>query len=149
VLDPFVHQFSISPICLPVLCMSCVCQLLNKRIYDMMTMNRHWLESLLMSKPVCNGEVPFVWWQVVKTGHQQYKLLKLPSCSTSVRHKFSAARVAKIWNSQPSDSVDFSSLKRFKSSLNTDITIYDTRCYFNLRSKADMSPLNLPHGNDK
>ena len=29
------------------------------------------------------------------------------------------------------------------------ITIrYDTRCYFNLRSKADMSQLNLPHGND-
>ena len=23
---------------------------------------------------------------------------------------------------------------------------YDTRCYFNVRSKADMSPLNLPHG---
>jgi len=25
---------------------------------------------------------------------------------------------------------------------------YDTRCYFNLRSKADMSQLNLPHGTD-
>jgi len=23
---------------------------------------------------------------------------------------------------------------------------YDTRCYFNLSSKADMSQLNLPHG---
>jgi len=23
---------------------------------------------------------------------------------------------------------------------------YDTRCYFNARSKADMSLLNLPHG---
>jgi len=23
---------------------------------------------------------------------------------------------------------------------------YDTRCYFNMRSKADMSQLNLPHG---
>ena len=23
---------------------------------------------------------------------------------------------------------------------------YDTRCYFNVRSKADISPLNLPHG---
>ena len=22
---------------------------------------------------------------------------------------------------------------------------YDTRCYFNVRSKADISPLNLPH----
>jgi len=25
---------------------------------------------------------------------------------------------------------------------------YDTRCYFNVRSKADMSQLNLPHGAD-
>ena len=25
---------------------------------------------------------------------------------------------------------------------------YDTGCYFNVRSKADMSRLNLPHGND-
>jgi len=25
---------------------------------------------------------------------------------------------------------------------------YDTRCYFNVRSKADMSLLNLPHGTD-
>jgi len=24
----------------------------------------------------------------------------------------------------------------------------DTRCYFNVRSKADMSRLNLPHGDD-
>jgi len=26
---------------------------------------------------------------------------------------------------------------------------YDTRSYFNVRSKADTSQLNLPHGNDK
>ena len=25
---------------------------------------------------------------------------------------------------------------------------YDTTCYFNVRSKADMSQLNLPHGRD-
>jgi len=25
---------------------------------------------------------------------------------------------------------------------------YDTRCYFNVRSKANMSQLNLPHGNN-
>ena len=24
----------------------------------------------------------------------------------------------------------------------------DTRCYFNVRSKADISQLNLPHGTD-
>jgi len=27
-----------------------------------------------------------------------------------------------------------------------DTIRYDTRCYFNVRSKADMSQLNLPHG---
>jgi len=27
-------------------------------------------------------------------------------------------------------------------------TRYDTRCYFNVRSKADMNRLNLPHGDD-
>ena len=29
-----------------------------------------------------------------------------------------------------------------------DTIRYDTRCYFNLRSKADISQLNLPHGTD-
>jgi len=29
-----------------------------------------------------------------------------------------------------------------------DDTTYDTRCYFNVRSKADTSQLNLPHGAD-
>jgi len=33
--------------------------------------------------------------------------------------------------------------KRFSSR-----TRYDTRCYFNVRSKADISQLNLPHGTD-
>ena len=27
-------------------------------------------------------------------------------------------------------------------------TTYDTRCYFDVRSKADVSQLNLPHGTD-
>jgi len=34
------------------------------------------------------------------------------------------------------------SVRPFKFSL------YDTRCYFNVRSKADISQLNLPHGTD-
>ena len=29
-----------------------------------------------------------------------------------------------------------------------DTIRYDTRCYFNVRSKADMNRLNLPHGDD-
>ena len=30
-----------------------------------------------------------------------------------------------------------------------DTIRYDTRCYFNVRSKADISQLNLPHGTDR
>jgi len=29
-----------------------------------------------------------------------------------------------------------------------DMIRYDARCYFNVRSKANMSQLNLPHGTD-
>jgi len=44
----------------------------------------------------------------------------------------------------------------FKRQLETHLSVpaldytirYDTRCYFNVRSKADMSQLILPHGND-
>jgi len=32
--------------------------------------------------------------------------------------------------------------------LNAAVGGYDTRCYFNVRSKADISQLNLPHGTD-
>jgi len=50
----------------------------------------------------------------------------------------------------------FSALKRIKDYLRSTMaesrlngTIrYDTRCYFNVRSKADISQLNLPHGTD-
>jgi len=39
--------------------------------------------------------------------------------------------------------------KRKKGKRNGYDTIrYDTRCYFNVRSKADISQLNLPHGTD-
>ena len=34
-----------------------------------------------------------------------------------------------------------------KGALNVTIR-YDTRCCFNVRSKADMNRLNLPHGDD-
>ena len=32
--------------------------------------------------------------------------------------------------------------------LNPNTIRYDTRCYFNVRSKADISQLNLAHGTD-
>ena len=35
-----------------------------------------------------------------------------------------------------------------KAAPNAGSIRYDTRCYFNVRSKADMSQLNLPYGND-
>jgi len=33
-----------------------------------------------------------------------------------------------------------------RDSQDRDTIRYDTRCYFNVRSKADISQLNLPHG---
>jgi len=43
-------------------------------------------------------------------------------------------------------------VEQYKLSLDMELqydTIrYDTRCYFNVRSKANMSQLNLPHGTD-
>ena len=44
----------------------------------------------------------------------------------------------------------FSGLRKEDEHLtNIPLTIrYDTRCYFNVRSKADMNRLNLPHGDD-
>jgi len=35
-----------------------------------------------------------------------------------------------------------------KRLLSVDTIRYDTRCQFNVRSKADTSQLNLPHGNN-
>jgi len=48
----------------------------------------------------------------------------------TVLHKFFAVRVAKIWNNLPSDSIDFSSMRIFKSSLNTDILVKYCRVNF-------------------
>ena len=39
--------------------------------------------------------------------------------------------------------------RRLRENDDDDDTIrYDTRCYFNVRSKADISQLNLPHDED-
>jgi len=35
-----------------------------------------------------------------------------------------------------------------KTRAHSPLIRYDTRCYFNVRSKADISRLNLPHGTD-
>jgi len=35
-----------------------------------------------------------------------------------------------------------------RTPLRYDTIRYDTRCYFNVRSKAEVSRLNLPHGDD-
>jgi len=34
------------------------------------------------------------------------------------------------------------------SPVSRELLRYDARCYFNVRSKADISQLNLPHGTD-
>jgi len=48
-------------------------------------------------------------------------------------------RPPQVWNERESG--------RWKTNVVTVVSNrYDTRCYFNMRSKADISPLNLPHG---
>jgi len=42
----------------------------------------------------------------------------------------------------------FNACVYFTSLVNHGTTRYDTRCHFNVRSKADMNRLNLPHGDD-
>jgi len=43
----------------------------------------------------------------------------------------------------------FTDFKKFQKRLWISVDIrYDTTCYFNVRSKADISQLNLPHGTD-
>jgi len=46
------------------------------------------------------------------------------------------------------DSISISWRKSQKYILPVNKKRYDTRCYFNVRSKADMSRLNLPHADD-
>ena len=41
---------------------------------------------------------------------------------------------------------DLEDIRTYKVVLDSDTVRYDTRCYFNVQSKADMSHLNLPHG---
>jgi len=43
---------------------------------------------------------------------------------------------------------DIATISFFLSIISYDTIRYDTRCYFNVRSKADIGRLNLPHGND-
>jgi len=38
--------------------------------------------------------------------------------------------------------------RRVMSKSEQKVIRYDTRCYYNVRLKADMSQLNLPHGTD-
>ena len=45
----------------------------------------------------------------------------------------------------PSRLCGFHPLERWTQTI---VIRYDTRCYFNVRSKADISQLNLPHGTD-
>ena len=49
---------------------------------------------------------------------------------------------AKILDLGPIYKISYDNLIRY------DTIRYDTRCYFNVRSKADISQLNLPHGTD-
>ena len=56
-----------------------------------------------------------------------------------------ARAVAKVTGSKKKPPVP--ALRKTLSKVRVTIR-YDTRCYFNVRSKADISQLNLPHGTD-
>ena len=43
-------------------------------------------------------------------------------------------------------SLDIVPVKKKRQSIDLSFIRYDRRCYFNVRSKADISQLNLPHG---
>ena len=78
---------------------------------------------------------------------------------TSNRHPFDNVRVqssrppdATISTQQGRHSRSSDASRRYHYCYNFSLfsaTRYDTRCYFNVRSKADMSQLNLPHGTKK
>jgi len=90
------------------------------------------------------------------------RLVVPPVKLSTVGSRAFAVAAPHIWNTLPTDVVAASSLSTFRRLLKRflfklqypDIiywhhpTGYDTRCYFNVRLKADMSQLNLPHGNN-
>ena len=61
-------------------------------------------------------------------GHP-YKLL-VQCCRTNIRHNFFTHRVVKIWNSLSEQEVDFSSLRKFKSGLNSKILSRYCKVFF-------------------
>ena len=52
----------------------------------------------------------------------------------------------RAWSSSPACTWHCSLHYLFRQATPLFTIRYDTRCYFNVRSKADMSQLNLPHG---
>ena len=49
---------------------------------------------------------------------------------------------------QPEQSIGMLTSQKSYGTIRYDTIQYDTRCYFNVRSKADISRLNLPHGTE-
>jgi len=84
---------------------------------------------------------------LLKNEKKHQKAFSQPWQQLSAARITSSSRVLRILkpcsHRRRDQTVDFSRVGR------CDTTRYDTRCYFNVRSKAaDMSQLNLPHGND-
>ena len=74
-------------------------------------------------------------WLPMVTSHLHIVLLHMPQSLTPVTNSMQALA---FW---PPQQVIIVTAGRH------DTIRYDTRCYFNVRSKANMSQLNLPHGN--
>ena len=80
-----------------------------------------------------NSGVASIW----RYGHRAQVVLEKLDCSASLIAELS---IAIDWVNNYSCGVPFSD-----SALTASTSANDTRCYFNVRSKADISRLNLPH----
>ena len=100
---------------------------------------------------------PIYWhrWAVCRH-HPSPKLLVIIHClpqqptirrsSTGPRHSFTMLLMLHASRQRPPTcSAVFT---RHETCVRHDTILYDTRCYINVRSKANMSQLNLPHGAD-
>ena len=63
-------------------------------------------------------------------------------------HRTVAAHSCRLYAKTPGTTAKYMGIAVRESNSHATIQ-YDPRCYFNVRSKADISQLNLPHGNDK
>ena len=64
------------------------------------------------------------WWQrQTRCNHSYAVTLSKPRCNSQARQRFLNIRVINLWNSLPADTTDFSSLRKFCSSITKDFLL--------------------------